>query len=79
VKLAAFVKIRTYAKSEEELWLDEWVNPLQGQIPVTAEVVRDLQRSAEDDQKWGIGFCPSSVTDCSHPVVLILIKFQLVF
>jgi proteasome activator subunit 4 len=51
VKLAAFVKIRTYAKSEEELWLDEWANPLQGQLLVTDKVVRDLQRSAEDDQK----------------------------
>jgi proteasome activator subunit 4 len=50
VKLAAFIKIRTYAKSDEQLWLDEWANPLQGCLSVTAEVVRDLQRSVEDDQ-----------------------------
>jgi proteasome activator subunit 4 len=54
VKLAAFIKIRTYAKSDEQLWLDEWANPLQGCLSVTAEVVRDLQRSVEDDQKWAI-------------------------
>lgn len=69
MKLAAFVKIRTYAKSEEELWLDEWANPLQGQLLVTAEVVRDLH-SAEDDQKWVSGFCRSSTTDYYDLAVL---------
>jgi proteasome activator subunit 4 len=52
VKLATFVKIRTYAKSDEELWLDEWANPLQGKLVVTPEVIRDLQRPSEDDEKW---------------------------
>jgi proteasome activator subunit 4 len=35
VKLLAFTKIRTYAKSAEELWLDEWNNPLQRQLHVS--------------------------------------------
>lgn len=48
VKLATFIKIRSYAKSDVELWLDEWSSPLQGQIPVTAELIADLQ-------------CPTSV------------------
>jgi len=70
VKLAAFIKIRTYAKSEEELWLHEWANPLQSQLLVTAEVVRDLQRSAEEDQKWAGGFCRSFATDYYDLAVL---------
>ena len=52
--MATFVKIRTYAKSDEELWLDEWTNPLQGKLPVTPEVIRDLQRPLENDEKWVI-------------------------
>lgn len=43
VKLATFIKIRTFAKSDEELWLDEWANPLQGQVLVTTELKHDLQ------------------------------------
>jgi len=54
VKLAAFIKIRTYAKSDVELWLDEWANPLQGHLTVTAEVIRDLERPVEDDKMWEI-------------------------
>jgi proteasome activator subunit 4 len=48
--MATFIKIRTYAKSDEELWLDEWANPLQGHLLVTPEVIRDLQRSVEDNK-----------------------------
>jgi proteasome activator subunit 4 len=47
VKLATFIKMRTYAKSDEELWLHEWANPLQGKLVVTAEVIQDLQRPIE--------------------------------
>lgn len=35
VKLLFFVKIRTYAKSMEEMWLDEWRNPLQKDVLIT--------------------------------------------
>jgi len=51
VKLATFIKIRTYANSDEELWLDEWTNPLQGQILVTAELKQDLQRPVREDNQ----------------------------
>ena len=34
IKVLTFVKIRTYAKSAEELWLEEWTNPLQQQVPI---------------------------------------------
>ena len=34
IKLTSHVKIRTYSKSNTELWLDEWRNPLSLQVPV---------------------------------------------
>ena len=34
-KVMVFIKMRTYAKSEEELWLEEWRNPLGTKVPVT--------------------------------------------
>ena len=34
VKVCAHVKIRTFSKSSEQLWLDEWENPLRRDIPV---------------------------------------------
>ncbi|EGO02735.1 hypothetical protein SERLA73DRAFT_102663 [Serpula lacrymans var. lacrymans S7.3] len=35
VKLATFIKFRTYAKSSDELWLREWQNPLSRQYHIT--------------------------------------------
>ena len=34
VKLLAFIKIRTFARSREELWLDEWKNPLARDVEI---------------------------------------------
>lgn len=34
VKVCAHIKIRTFSKSSEQLWLDEWTNPLRRDIPV---------------------------------------------
>ncbi|KAI0322307.1 hypothetical protein OF83DRAFT_1161297 [Amylostereum chailletii] len=34
VKLTVFIKMRTYSKSSQELWLHEWKNPLQRAIPI---------------------------------------------
>ncbi|KAF5377581.1 hypothetical protein D9615_005140 [Tricholomella constricta] len=34
VKMLAFVKLRTYSKSREELWLEEWSNPLKEELEV---------------------------------------------
>ena len=34
IKLLAFVKIRTYSKNAEELWLEEWRNPLHVQVSI---------------------------------------------
>jgi proteasome activator subunit 4 len=34
VKLSWFIKIRSYAKSEEELWLEEWKSPWARTIDV---------------------------------------------
>lgn len=34
IKVLTYAKIRTYAKSAEELWLEEWTNPLQQQVPI---------------------------------------------
>lgn len=32
--MTSHIKVRTYSKSGEELWLDEWRNPLSVDIPV---------------------------------------------
>ncbi|EJF66455.1 ARM repeat-containing protein [Dichomitus squalens LYAD-421 SS1] len=34
VKVCAHIKIRTFSKSSEQLWLDEWANPLRRDIPI---------------------------------------------
>lgn len=34
-KLLAFAKARTYSKSSDELWLEEWKSELQTRVPVT--------------------------------------------
>lgn len=49
IKVLTFVKIRTYAKSAEELWLEEWGNPLQQQVPIEnpTEFLDSLQRPNE--------------------------------
>ena len=33
MKLLAFVKIRSFSRSKEELWLDEWKNPMARDVP----------------------------------------------
>ncbi|KAJ7666470.1 hypothetical protein B0H17DRAFT_1162570 [Mycena rosella] len=38
VKLTTFIKMRTYAKSPEELWLDEWSHPLEKVVQITDPV-----------------------------------------
>ncbi|TFK57500.1 ARM repeat-containing protein [Heliocybe sulcata] len=38
VKLCTFVKMRTYAKTSEELWLEQWRSPLLRRIPVEDEI-----------------------------------------
>lgn len=34
VKLSWFIKVRSYAKNTEELWLEEWHNPLSRNVTV---------------------------------------------
>lgn len=53
VRLFGFIKIRTYAKSDDELWRDEWHNPLERQLSVTADVARDLKKPFGDAYMWG--------------------------
>ncbi|KAJ7225864.1 hypothetical protein GGX14DRAFT_422660 [Mycena pura] len=38
VKLAGFIKMRTYAQSVEELWMDEWRHPLEKMVHITDPV-----------------------------------------
>jgi proteasome activator subunit 4 len=46
----AFIKIRTYSRCPEELWLDEWRNPLQQQLPIdnAATFLQSLDRPVND-------------------------------
>lgn len=34
-RILALIKVRTYAKSDEELWFEEWKNPLTIDVPIT--------------------------------------------
>jgi proteasome activator subunit 4 len=36
VKVLTFVKIRSFSRSKEELWLDEWNNPLAQEVPISS-------------------------------------------
>ena len=35
VKLTSHIKVRTYAKTSDEMWLDEWRSPLRVDVAVT--------------------------------------------
>ncbi|KZT23745.1 hypothetical protein NEOLEDRAFT_1135845 [Neolentinus lepideus HHB14362 ss-1] len=43
VKLCTFIKMRTYAKTSEELWLEQWRSPLQRRISVGIQNLQSLQ------------------------------------
>ncbi|CAA7258771.1 unnamed protein product [Cyclocybe aegerita] len=51
VKLLSFVKIRSFSQSKEELWLDEWQNPLTRQVAIghPEEFLRSLQQPVDRD------------------------------
>ncbi|THH09871.1 hypothetical protein EW145_g1718 [Phellinidium pouzarii] len=51
VKLLALVKIRSYSKSDDDLWFKEWKNPLQREISVenTTELLAFLQGPFSND------------------------------
>ncbi|KAH8120588.1 hypothetical protein DFH11DRAFT_1838384 [Phellopilus nigrolimitatus] len=50
IKLLALVKIRSYSKSDSDLWFEEWRNPLQQSLVVndTQELVAFLQKPFSD-------------------------------
>jgi hypothetical protein len=49
VKASVHIKVRTYSKSADELWFDEWSNPLEKRIPVAshAEIMQRLIDNSE--------------------------------
>lgn len=49
VKMTAHIKIRTYSKNTEQLWLDEWSNPLQEIITISdpAQFLQQLTQPVE--------------------------------
>lgn len=51
MKLLALAKIRSFSKSNEQLWLDEWVNPLAREIQINDpnEFIANLQRPVSAD------------------------------
>lgn len=62
------MKIRIYSKSEEELWLHEWKNPLSHQIAIgnPTEFLRSLQRGVgpQGYNLWVIRFPPANYFIC---------------
>lgn len=59
VKLMTLVKIRSFSATKEELWLDEWTNPLACEITISDpnEFIASLQRPVSGD-----GLVPSQMT-----------------
>lgn len=53
IKLSTLIKIRTYAHSSEELWLDEWRNPLHRQISITepSAFLEALEQPIQGDEE----------------------------
>ncbi|KDR84826.1 hypothetical protein GALMADRAFT_233236 [Galerina marginata CBS 339.88] len=51
VKLLSFVKIRSFSRSAEDLWLDEWRNPLAWEVNVDnpEEFLQNLQKPLSSD------------------------------
>ena len=58
VKVCAHIKIRSFSKSSEQLWLDEWENPLRRDIPVgdPAEFLRHHGQPGYPPEKQGYVF-----------------------
>ncbi|PAV21860.1 ARM repeat-containing [Pyrrhoderma noxium] len=48
--ITSHIKVRSYSKSETELWFEEWRNPLQQDLPVTSpqEITEQLQSWTTD-------------------------------
>lgn len=59
IKLLAFIKIRTFARSREELWLDEWKNPLARDVEIgdPNKFLESLQRPLTHDGYACLLFC----------------------
>ncbi|KAJ6604293.1 hypothetical protein DFH09DRAFT_1300536 [Mycena vulgaris] len=53
VKLSTFIKMRTYAKSPEELWFDEWRHPLEKVVRVTdpAAFLKSFESPVDDTEQ----------------------------
>ncbi|KIJ68675.1 hypothetical protein HYDPIDRAFT_106916 [Hydnomerulius pinastri MD-312] len=76
VKTSLFIKMRTYAKNDDELWLCEWRNPLTRQIPIgdTSKFLDSLQKPVVGPNdfyvdKFETGFLtwPKTVTAYAPP------------
>lgn len=69
VKVCAHIKIRTFSSSAEQLWLDEWENPLRREIPINDP--------AEFLQQHGQPGYPPGQEGCVHIIsVLISLMFK---
>ncbi|KAJ7129977.1 hypothetical protein C8R43DRAFT_1025251 [Mycena crocata] len=53
LKLTTFIKMRTYAKSPEELWFDEWKHPLEKVVHVTdpSAFLKAFERPVDDTEQ----------------------------
>ncbi|KAJ7462735.1 armadillo-type protein [Mycena galericulata] len=53
VRLTSFIKMRTYSKSSEELWLDEWSHPLEKVVHVKdpSAFLKSLESPVDDTEQ----------------------------
>ena len=73
VKLLTFIKIRTYAKSAEELWLDEWKSPLQSQLPIEhpSTFLENLGRPSNGSDEYAIYLDFRNYTDSISRLIFV--------
>lgn len=74
IRQLAFVKIRSYSKNAEELWLEEWSNPLQTYVDIDNpdSFKAGLREQLEKDDRSYVALFSSTNT-------LVLISFSQVY
>lgn len=77
VKLLTFVKIRTFARSSEELWLDEWKNPLARDVEIgdPNKFLESLQSPLAHDGYALLCFVCADISKTNYSQAAILIRF----
>ena len=58
IELLAHIKIRSYSKNEDDLWFEEWRNPLKHSVPIddAKKFMADLQLQSSGHGGYELSF-----------------------